>query len=253
MVNRHYEDSGSTIVPYDSRDTACRTVRLLKEQKSYEAVASRRARLPDKVLERMRELSLDDDPTGFRRIAWLFTNVGRYAGLRIQEYGMDRFDVIKYYVLPDGTKVMRAFAVKDLLFYDEDGVLLSGLPANRDCVEAVGLFFEIQKNRQNRQTQKFARERLFPDYCCATSVMEIVENAYFLGASPDSPACLYREGESTKYLTGSDMTDYFRFVTKLTFPNISDAELWLISSHSVRVTAVNLLHEAGKDGAYIKL
>lgn len=27
-----------------------------------------------------------------------------------------------------------------------------------------------------------------------------------------------------------DMTDYFRFVTKLTFPNISDAELWLISS-----------------------
>ncbi|EJK45582.1 hypothetical protein THAOC_35794, partial [Thalassiosira oceanica] len=154
-----------------------RTVRLLKEQKSYEAVAARRARLPDKVLERMRELSLEDDPHGFRRIAWLFTNVGRYAGLRIQEYGMDSCDVIKYYVLPDGTKVMRAFAVKDLLFYDEDGVLLSGLPANRESVEAVGLFFEIQKNRQNRQTQKFARERQFSDYCCATSVIENVENA----------------------------------------------------------------------------
>jgi len=253
MVNRHYEESGSPLVPYDSRDVSSKTVRLLKDQKSYESVAGRRARLPDKVLEKMRELSLDDDPHGFRRVAWLFTNVGRYAGLRIQEYGMDRHDVIKYYVLPDGTKVMRAFAVKDLLFYDEDGVLFSGLPANRESVEAVGLFFEIQKNRQNRQTQKFARERLFPEYCCAASVMEIVENAYFLGAQPDSPACLYRDGESTKFLTGNDMTDYFRFVTQLTFPNISDAELRLISSHSVRVTAVNLLHEAGKDGAYIKL
>ncbi|EJK75141.1 hypothetical protein THAOC_03147 [Thalassiosira oceanica] len=160
MVNRHYEDSGSTIVPYDSRDTDCRKVRLLKDQKSYEAVASRRARLPDKVLERMWELSPDDDPHGFRRIAWLFTNIGRYAGLRIQEYGMDSCVVIKYCVLPDGTKVMRAFAVKDLLFYDED------------------------------------------------------------------------EGESI---------------------TISDAELWLISSPFVRVTAVNLLHKAEKDGAYIKL
>ena len=45
--------------------------------------------------------------------------------------------------------------------------------------------------------------------------MDIVENAYFLGAQPDSPACLYQEGESTTILTGSDMTVYFRFVTKL--------------------------------------
>mmetsp|Transcript_28323 Transcript_28323/g.67487 ORF Transcript_28323/g.67487 Transcript_28323/m.67487 type:complete len:230 (-) Transcript_28323:226-915(-) len=161
MVNRHYEDSGSTIVPYNSRDTDCRKVRLLKDQKSYEAVASRRARLPDKVLERMWELSPDDDPHVIRRIAWLFTNIGRHAGLRIQEYGMDSCVVIKYCVLPDGTKVMRAFAVKDLLFYDEDGVLPSGLPANRESVEAVGLFFTIQRTGKNRQTHKFAPERLF--------------------------------------------------------------------------------------------
>ena len=127
-------------------------MRLLKDQKSYKSVAARRARLPDKVLERMKTSSRDNDPHGFRRVAWLFTNVGRYAGLRFQEYGMDSHDVIKYYVLSDGTKVMRAFAVKDLLFYDEDGVLFSGLPATQESVEAV----EIQKNRQNRQTQRFA-------------------------------------------------------------------------------------------------
>ncbi|EJK64644.1 hypothetical protein THAOC_14601 [Thalassiosira oceanica] len=96
--------------------------------------------------------------------------------------------------------------------------------------------------------QKFARERRYPQYCCALSVIEIVEIAYFLGSGPESPACRYREGDSTKYLTGLDMTEYLRFVTKLTFVHITDAELYLISSHSIRVTAACLLHEAGKDG-----
>ena len=156
-------------------------------------------------------------------------------------------------MLPDGSKVMRAFAVKDLFFYDADGILFAGLPAKRDSVEAVGLFFEIQKNRQNQQTQKFAREQRHSKYCCARSVIEIVENAYFLGAEPESPACIYREGDSIKYLTGCDMTNYLRFVTRLTFVHITDDKLKLISTHSIRVTAAVLLAEAGKDGIYIKL
>ena len=36
-------------------------------------------------------------------------------------------------------------------------------------------------------------------------------------------------------------------------PNITDEELSLYSCHSIRVTACVLLHEAGKDGTYIKL
>ena len=34
---------------------------------------------------------------------------------------------------------------------------------------------------------------------------------------------------------------------------IPDQELKLYSTHLLRVTAANLLHEAGKDGSYIKL
>ena len=40
---------------------------------------------------------------------------------------------------------------------------------------------------------------------------------------------------------------------KLVMPNISDEELKLISTHSIRVYACVLLSEAGKDGPYIKL
>ena len=40
---------------------------------------------------------------------------------------------------------------------------------------------------------------------------------------------------------------------KMVFPTILEAELKLFSCHSARVKAACLLHEAGKDGVYIKL
>ena len=40
---------------------------------------------------------------------------------------------------------------------------------------------------------------------------------------------------------------------KLVFPTISEAELKLSSTHSARLEAACLLHEAEKDGVYIKL
>ena len=49
------------------------------------------------------------------------------------------------------------------------------------------------------------------------------------------------------------MTKFLRFVKTLVHPNISDEELQLISVHSIRVEAAVILHEAGKDGPYIKL
>ena len=66
--------------------------------------------------------------------------------------------------------------------------------------------------------------------------------------------CVYRDDRATvHYVAGSDVTAYYRFVTKLVMPNISAEELKLISTHSIRVRACVLLHEAGKDGSFIKL
>ena len=84
--------------------------------------------------------------------------------------------------------------------------------------------------------------------------MELVDNARALGQADDDPLGVFRDEDgTTNYVTGDMVTNYLRFVTKLVFPAISDAELSLISTHSIRVTAAVLLHEAGKDGTYIKL
>ena len=70
----------------------------------------------------------------------------------------------------------------------------------------------------------------------------------------DGPLCLFQSDEGTTvYLTGDVITKYYRHVTQLVFPSISDEKLRLFSCHSLRVKAAVLLHEAGKDDSYIKL
>ena len=256
VVNRHYIDQDEH-PPYNSR-VKSRTVVLLDEAASYEAACIKRAPLTDTVAARAFELAEDeDDRHGFRTVVWHFINIGRFAGLRRQEYAMEKEDTIQTYQLPSGTLVHRAFNVEDVRFCFDGGIETPRLPslsyADRVLCVAAGLFFKIQKNRQNRQLQWFNRNRRHPRFCFVASAFHLVENALFLGQGWDEPLCVYRAGDTTKMLTGRQMTEYLRFVTTMVFPNISDAELSRISTHSIRVYAAVLLHEAGKDATYIKL
>ena len=71
--------------------------------------------------------------------------------------------------------------------------------------------------------------------------------------NPDDPLCLFQtEDGSTEFPTGDMITKYYCYVTKLVFPTISEAGLKLFSTHLARLKMACLLHEAGKDGVYIK-
>ena len=97
--------------------------------KNYEDSAKRQASLPDKLIAHLCHLS-NEDPHGVKAIVWMFVAIGLFAGLRRQEYAMDKRDEIQNYRCPNRTLVMRAFAVEDFLFYDIDGAQLSLLPPN---------------------------------------------------------------------------------------------------------------------------
>ena len=254
-VNKHYVANDKP-KPYDY-SIKSRTVRLLEEQTKYEEECARRAPLPDAVIMRLYELACESgDPHCFRTVVWHIVNKGRYLGYRRQEYAMERHDKIDYYLLPSGLRVMRAFAVNDIKFFNSAGLQLSRLPQSResrDAIEAAGALFKIQKNRQNGQLQRCQRNRRHPKFCFVESAMALVDNALYLGQNWTDPLCVYREGLTTKMLTGHDVTTYLRFVTQSVHPAISQTDLNLISTHSVRVTAAVSLHEAGKDATYIKL
>lgn len=256
QVNLHYISHSET-PPYDAR-VKSRAVQLLDEQAKFEEEAAKRDPLADAVILRIRDLAVEDnDKHGFRQLMWDITNIIRFAGLRRQEYAMEKCDTIQYYLTPAGQLVMRAFAIEDIKFFFPGGVQCPRLHTlsaeERASVNAAGLLFKIQKNRRNKQLQRFLRNIRYEQFCFVESAMRLVENALFLGNNWHEPLCIYRAGATVKMLTGDDVTAYWRFVTQLVYPSIGRDALNLISTHSGRVYAAVKLHEAGKDATYIKL
>jgi hypothetical protein len=252
VVNDHYK-AQSRNPPFEYKSNS-KTARLLAEQERYEDLPERREPLPDKTLARMMGLAKSSDPLGFKAAVWDITGLGRLGGFRQQEFAMDKNSVIKHYVKPDGTLVVRAFCVRNLIFRTEDGSIIKRVLLRKNLAFEVGVQFDIQKNRMNGQIIWFQRDNTFPDYCPVRISLNLLWRAQTLGQGADDPLCVYQDKTGTKcYLSGQEVTHYFRSVVKSTTPNISPDDLKLISCHSIRVKACVLLAEAGMKGWYIKL
>ena len=254
-VNSYYESLG--LNPPYNRDSHSFSARILKEQKDYDKQPQKRDPLHYKVIATMYELARSAPPASFERAVWLWTALGRLGGFRCQEFAMDKQNAIRVYVKPDGSHIVRAFTLKNFIFYNNDSIVIPWQQALAlpDTVTKFATEYDIQKNRVNGQLITFARDNNHPKLCPVLIALEIVRMATELGATnPFDPLAIYKDDcNQTPFLTGAAITSYYRYVTKLTFPNIPSADLMLISTHSIRVTACVLLHEAGMDGTYIKL
>jgi hypothetical protein len=251
VVNEYYRLK-KLPAPFDHKSKSD-AANLLREQEKFESDPARREPLPDQVIVKMYELA-QEDPLSFRACTFEITGLGRYGGFRCQEFAMDDHHTIKTYLMPNGVEVTRAFCVRNIKFRGRGRSTIVYPLTNRDMIEEVGTEYDVQKNRCNGQTPWFHCERRHPQYCPVQLALKLVWRARTLGQKEDDPLCVYRHtnGEN-RYLTGTDVTKYYRFVYKLVMPNVSDEELKLISTHSLRVTACVLLAEAGKEGWYIKL
>ena len=78
---------------------------------------------------------------------------------------MDTNSTIKHYVKPDGTLVVRAFYVRNLIFRTEDGIIIKRVLLRKNLAFEVGVQFDIQKNRMNGQIIWFQRDTMYPYYC----------------------------------------------------------------------------------------
>ena len=114
--------------------------------------------LTDEALAKMLALMIEDkDPLGFRAAIWNFTALGRFGGFRCGEFAMDSRTSIRYYILPNGDLVVRCFVVRNFKFYDDTGDNVKEPLTNRRKVSHSGVEFDVQKNRMNGQSIKFAR------------------------------------------------------------------------------------------------
>ena len=253
-INRYYEEALKLRKIWHPEDNSVAS-RLLKEWKQYETLARRRMRIPDKVFAEMERRSTMSGTHGFEMAMYRWALMGSRGGFRQQEYAQDiRTGPCKYYYLPGGRRVLRAFAVNDFRLYQEGRIELPGLPSDRSKVEKIGTHFGVQKNLQCGQIVLHGRNEEFPQYCCVNIAMDLIDTATALGQGPEDPLAVYLDARGQVcHVTGDDMTTYLRYVTAAVYPAMSKDQLQLISSHSLRVTACVLLHEAGKDGSYIKL
>ena len=116
-VNDHYEAHGYE-KPYVKGDKSDAD-KLLSEQKKIEGASEKRSSLNDKIIVNMQELA-QGNVLGFKATAIEFTALGRFGGFRQHEFCMDSKTSIKYYVLPNGTTVVRVYTGRNFIFFDED-------------------------------------------------------------------------------------------------------------------------------------
>ena len=243
VINAHYVDMG--IHPPFVAKSMSKTARLLADAKTFELKPDRREPLSDRTFDKMHDLARQGPFTGFRSLVWDIAAKGRYGGFRQQEYAMDYKNKVEYFNTPVG-KIVRAFTMENILFQDKERMIVRNPLLHPDLIKAVGTRYVVQKNCRNRQVMWYSRDKTNHSFCLVVRALSLTHRAVILGQPPSDPICVYQDTTNkTVYLTGAAITEYFQYVTKLIYPDIDEAVLATISSHSLQVTACVLLAEAG--------
>lgn len=187
-----------------------------------------------------------------------WTAIGRNVGLRKSEFAQDKDDEVQIFVTVDGQSIVRALCGRDVTFHDAcRGVIEQFWTSAYDATDHTKTIFKRQKNNDNYQeicwprSQDPARSR----WCVTENFRRVKQRARQLRQPDNLPLAVYHDPEENKvkYVTGDRYTEYIRSIVRENFPTIPEEDIKLLSTHSLRVTACTLLHEAGKDGTYIKL
>ena len=143
-VNKHYTDNGK-VAPFSLKDES-NVAKVLKKVKDFEKAQSCCDPLPDEALAKMLELMIDDkNPLGFKAAVWNYTALGRFGGFRCGEFAMDSRTTIRYYLLPNGEKLVRCFTIRNFKFLDDVGDNVINPLRHRHKVSTSGVEFDVQK------------------------------------------------------------------------------------------------------------
>jgi hypothetical protein len=250
-INHMFKDKKLTAPINLRQDTI--TGKIIKDAERYESLPNRRLPLSKHMVVEMVRRGQQADRFSFFRVMANFLRVGKNIGPRMAEYAQEA-QRIGYYIMPDGQKVVKALTRDDIVFKDDKNKVLRDPHTYRHKIHGMDVCFKVQKNRQNMQVIPFIRDKAHHEYCAVLAMEEIVETSFLLGQPSHLPLGVFRDGRGKViYLTGRAIADYFREIARELDPDMSEEDILRFSAHSIRVLACVLLHEAGKDGPYIKL
>jgi hypothetical protein len=182
------------------------------------------------------------------------TVMNRELGSRATEFLQSTPLKVDQHEYPSGRKVNKAMGRSWFTTYDKYHRVIKDPVQDRKKVAHIMITWLIQKNHRNGEECYFYKNEKCMGLCVVNAILNMIERAQMLGQSDKDPMCVYEDKKGRmKYLTHQEMTDYIRKVAKEVYPHMTKADLAYYSCHSFRVWAAVLLHEAGKNGDYIKI
>lgn len=228
---------------------------VVRALQNYEKVPNRRNMISDTMIHWMYTYTLKLPEDSIERAIFDWLLLGRYAGLRLSEWcqtSQSKFARIEAWP----GQPPYAFVAGDFTFYghhmhrfDSTGNIAIEL------IESVGITFRKQKNSDNGQVLTFNRDNANPAYCPVRAAFRIFKRAERLQPNPDEPiaVCKNRTNSKVIFITDSLTTKFIRkaaIEAHNVSPKSEDLSRW--STHSIRVTAANLLHRAGLSDSFIQ-
>ena len=225
---------------------------ILKAVENYEEVPKRRRMITDKMSRWLVERAAGESRDSAARAIVDWFILGRYAGFRAAEWSQTtqgKYARIEHWP----GEPSRAFIRNDFTFLAEDERRLSSEDLSERLIGYLIITWRIQKNGQNGEQITFGRDDKSPAYSPTNAGFRIYERSKRLGMKDYEPMAVYRNSHGkVRFITDTMVNDLLRQAASATLgiPR-NNAELKLWSTHSIRVTAANLLYRMQLSDQYI--
>ena len=227
---------------------------ILKALDDYEQVPNRRQMITDEMMHFLRDRAKSASIDSLPRALFDWIVLGRYTGYRRSEWCQTTKTLYERLVDWPGEPA-KAFIKEDFLFLTKAKRRLHGNVSQfRTRAHYVRITWRYQKNGDHGQAITFARDLKNPEFCPVETALTIIARAIRLCVPKKEPIAVYKATDGRrKFITDGDATAPLRHAAHkvLGIPR-GDPELDRWSSHSIRVTAANLLHRQKFSDSYIQ-
>ena len=216
---------------------------VLKSVQSYEEVPKRRRMITDVMMQWLiEEASSEGADTPTRAIVdWII--LSRYAGFRAGEWSQTT--LTKYARIDEWPgRPSKAMTRLDFTFLGDRERHLPENNLTPSQVRYLAVTWRWQKNGQNGQQVTFADDPNNHAYSATRAGLRIYHRSRRLGMKPDEPMGVFRDTRGkVKFITDGLVNSLLRKAAQSVL-NLTpkDPALSLWSTHSIRVTAANLLY-----------
>jgi hypothetical protein len=233
---------------------------VLNAVKKFEKQPNRRDMIYDEMVHHLDTISsnYEADSLEAALIDWIY--LGRFVGYRSIEWCQTTQKQYLKIDHPtwDGPKSY-AFIADDFQFYNKlKQPVHDPTNVSIDDIDYVTIRFRKQKNDRNYEVIPYLKDYENPTFCAVRAALRIRQRAQRLKVPLEEPIGVF-QSQKGKYknqrcfLTASHVALLLQAVARTVFKlKHGDKSLQRWTSHSIRVTACNLLHRQGYSDTYIQ-